>query len=267
MAAARCALVAGIVAGQADQRGLVVTAHFKGGAASPDVLVVVIQPVGQVLAEPAARQPGNRTADAHQVRDRRRCGDDPISLIVSAISAARLERKLLRQRLGDVLHRAANGVAAIQRALRPAQHFDPLDIVDIEHGGLRAVEIYVIKVDADALLEARDRILLADTADEGGQRGVGAARGFQRHVRRRLRQFGDVDRAGARKLIAAERRDGDRNIDQPLLTATGGDDDPADPSRQHRSHDQHARTIRENTRLVHPCYSHCVSLWPLLIDS
>ena len=78
--------------------------------------------------------------------------------------------ELVTELPGDILDRAADSVAAIKRALRAAQHFDPLDIVDIEHGGLRAVEIDVVKIDPDALLEARNRVLLADAADEGGER-------------------------------------------------------------------------------------------------
>ena len=55
---------------------------------------------------------------------------------------------------GDIFDRAADGVAAIKRALRPAQHFDPLDIVDIEHRSLRTIEVDVVEVDPDALFEA-----------------------------------------------------------------------------------------------------------------
>ena len=73
-------------------------------------------------------------------------------------------------RRGHIFDRAADRVAAVERALRPAQNFDPLDVVDVEHRGLRTVEIDVVEIEADALLEPGDRVLLADAADEGGQR-------------------------------------------------------------------------------------------------
>jgi hypothetical protein len=31
------------------------------------------------------------------------------------------------------------------------------DVVDVEHGGLRAVEVHVVEIEADARLEAGDR--------------------------------------------------------------------------------------------------------------
>src|SRR3546814_3448692 len=78
----------------------------------------------------------------------------------------------------------ADRVAAVERALRPAQHLDPLDVVYVEHRGLRAVQINVVEIDADACLETRHRILLADAADERGERRVGAARRLERDVGR-----------------------------------------------------------------------------------
>ena len=141
--------------------------QFEGAARGPDVLVVVVLTGREVLAEPTARQARHRTADAHKVADRRRGGYDGIGLVIGAIGRADLEVGLVRKRLGHVLHRAADGVAAVERALRTAQHFDALDVVDVEHRRLRAVEIDVVEIDADALLEARNRILLADAADEG----------------------------------------------------------------------------------------------------
>src|SRR3546814_5533601 len=96
------------------------------------------------------------------------------------------------------LFRSADRVAAIERALRPSQDFDALDVVDVEHRGLGAVQIDVVEIDADALFEARDRVLLADAADEGAERRVRAARDFERGVRGRRANVGDVDRAGLR---------------------------------------------------------------------
>ena len=101
--------------------------------------------------------------------------DDQVDLVVGA-KLARALSSSVGEPAGDIFDRAADRVAAVERALRPAQHLDPLDVVNVEHGGLRAVEIDVVEIEADAGLEAGDRILLADAADEGGQGRVGAAR-------------------------------------------------------------------------------------------
>jgi hypothetical protein len=91
-----------------------------------------------------------------------------------------------------VLDRAADRVAAVERALRAAQHLDPLDVVDFEHRRLGSVQVDVVEIEADARLEAGDRVLLADAADEGGERRVGAARRLEGDVRRGVGQSGDV---------------------------------------------------------------------------
>ena len=88
-------------------------------------------------------------------------------------------------------------------------------------------EIDVVEIEADALLEAGDRVLLADAADEGGQGRVGAARGFERDVGRGVADVGDVDRALALELLAGICGDGDRHVLQRFFAAARGDDDVA----------------------------------------
>src|SRR3546814_2735738 len=82
-------------------------------------------------------------------------------------------------------------------------------VVDVEHRRLRAVEIDVVEIDADPGLEARHRVLLADAADEGGEGRIGAARIFERGVRRHVGDGGDVDGAGLGERVA--RNGGDRS--------------------------------------------------------
>ena len=203
--------------------------HFKRAARGIDVLVIVFSARGQVGPETVAGQAGERAAnpdDAGAV-DRGRGSDDAIGLVVAAIGAAHLQAEIVGQALGHILDRAAHGVAAIERALRTAQNFDAFDVIDVEHRTLRAVEVHVVEVDADALFKARNRILLANAADEGRKGGVGAAAGFQRHVGHLFCQRGDVHRAGVGKLVAGQGGDGDRHVDQRFLAATGGDDDLA----------------------------------------
>ena len=116
--------------------------------------------------------------------------------------------------------------------MRTAQHLDPLDIVNIEHGSLGGVEIDVVDIEPDASLETRDRILLADAADKGCQRRIRTAADFQREVGNHLADFGELQRAARDQVVPAERSDRNRHVDQPLFPAPGGDDDLAAFCRQ-----------------------------------
>jgi hypothetical protein len=211
MATARVGHVVGVIAGDAGKD--LAAMQFDGAASGDDVLVVIALPGGQVFAETITRQPREGAAHPHQpiAVERRAGGDDAIGLIVAAIGAAQLDMRLVVQLLRHIFDRAADGVAAIERTLRPAQHLDPLDIIDIQHGGLRAVEIDIIEIDAHALLEARNRVLLAHAADKGRKGGVGAARGFQRDVGHFVGQSGDISGALRGQLVARKGRDGDRH--------------------------------------------------------
>ena len=126
-----------------------------------------------------------------------------------------------------VFNRAANRVAAIERALRSAQDFDPFDVENVQDRALWACNIYIINVETDAGLEAPERVLLADAANERDQGGVGAACHFDRCVRGRTLDGRDIDRAGGFQLVSAERRNGQRYIDQVFFAALGGHRHPA----------------------------------------
>ncbi|MNQ44173.1 hypothetical protein D3C85_579200 [compost metagenome] len=193
-----------------------------------DVLVVVLRARGQVRAVAVARIAGNGAADAQGVGQGRRARGDQIDLIIAAISALQRQLRVLTQALGHVLDRAADGVAAIEGALRPAQDFQPLDVEDVQDRALRTGHINVVDIEADPRLEAPQRVLLADAADEAGQGRVGAARDLDRGVRGLLLQGGDVGGASLFQSLGADGGDGDRHVLQRLFTATGGDDDVVD---------------------------------------
>src|SRR4029079_14230933 len=99
------------------------------------------------------------------------------------------------QPLGDIFDGAADRVSCIQRALRAAKDLDPVDVIDIQNRSLRSVEINVVQVKSDALLEAGDRVLLADTANEGCQCRIGRTRIFDCDVWSRIADVGDVSGA------------------------------------------------------------------------
>ena len=213
-----------VIEGQAEEqvRG---RGQLDADAGGQNVLVIVLCAGGQVGSEAVALIAGDRRADAQHFAQRRRAGDDQVLLVIGADRGADGQFGLGRDARRHVLDGAADGVAAVQRALGPAQHLDALDVEDVEHRALGAGDIDVVHIKSHAGLEAPKRILLADTADEADQGGVGAARDLDRGVGALLLQDGDVRGAGLLQALGAEGRHCDRNLPQGFLAAAGGDDD------------------------------------------
>ena len=227
MALAGVGVVLGIVAGNADLE-VGINVPFGRQAGRCDVLVVVVLAGDDVLAVAVAIERCDRAADAERVRQGRAGRDDDFFLAVGADSGAHVERRLIGQRTGDVFDSATDGVATVERALRAAQDFDALDVEHVKDGALRTVEIDVVNIDADTGFETGNRVLLADTADEGGERGVGATRDFERNVRGNFRDFGDVCDAEFGEQVAIKGGDRQWHVDEVLFAALGGDDDRAE---------------------------------------
>ena len=220
----RIALVPAVIARQAEE-GAVRGLEFKRPAGRPYVLVVIVGTRSAILAETSTAKAGDRRPNAKRGRQRGRGRHDKVSLSVGAEIGPNGELGLVGQTAGDVFDCPADSIAAVQRALRTAQNFDPLDVVDVEHRGLRAIEINVVEIKADALFEARYRVLLPDPADKGGERRVGPARGFDGDVRGGRADVGDVQGALTCQLLASKSSDGDRDVDQQFVAAPRGDDD------------------------------------------
>ncbi len=224
MAVTRRRVILDAVPGEAHEQ-LVGGGPLGAGAVGGDVLVVLLFTGKQVGAEAVAVVFGEGAADGEGVAQRDGGRDQGIALIIAADRAAPHELELVAETLGHVLDRAADGVAAVERALRTAQDLDATHIEDVEHGALRASDIDVVDIEAHARLEAPERILLADAADEGDQGRVGAAGDLDGRVRGLLLQRRDVGGAGALKLLGRQSRNGDGHVLQLLVAATGGDDD------------------------------------------
>ena len=133
--------------------------------------------------------------------------------------------------LVTMLTRAAFGVAAEQRALRAAQHFDPLDVEQRGVEALLAAEIDAVDIDADALV-ARGLVGVErhDAADADGQRRLARFEG--RDAQARDRAVGEIEQALGRGGRSSAWRVGDADRDRRLLEvgfALGrGDDDRAE---------------------------------------
>ncbi|MNE43756.1 hypothetical protein D3C80_1379480 [compost metagenome] len=183
----------------------------------------------QVRAVAVAQIAGDSRRDSELLVEGQFGRGDDIALVEAAVGGADLALGLIGvDTLGDVFDRAADGVAAVKRALRPAQDFDALDVEDVQNRRLRTGDIDIIHIEADARLEAPQRVLLADAADEGDQGRVGAPRRLQRQAGRRTGQFGDVRRALLFQLLGRESRDGDRHVLQGFFATAGGDDHVVD---------------------------------------
>ena len=130
----------------------------------------------------------------------------------------------VRTDVGDV-ERTCRGVAAEQRALRPAQHFDPLDVDEFaqRHAGARLVG--TVDEDADGAFEAdivRRGTDAAHAQHDRARSELGLACG---EAGRQCRDLLDVDDALRFKLL---RRDGghrQRNVLHVLRTAGRRHDD------------------------------------------
>ena len=182
------------------------------------------------LAVAVALQVRDRGAEVNVIRhDRRRAADLDVALVVAAAGRRDVERRVFRDDVArHVLDGARERVLAVKRALRAAQHFDALDVVDVEQGTLRTRDVDVIQIDADAGLEAPQRVVLADAADIGVDRAGGRAPGIHFDVRR---VRGDVfERADVllQQLVGSERGDRDRDVLQALFAPPGRDGDLLD---------------------------------------
>ena len=128
-----------------------------------------------------------------------------------------------RCRRGDG-HRARGCVLAIERALRTAQHFDPLNIDQIEGRRGRTGIIDLVNIEASARLKA----VIGEVrgAAEAPYIDLGIARivGRELHAGDHFRQLGDIRRIGLGQKLAAEHGHGCGNILNIFIAVTGGND-------------------------------------------
>ena len=133
---------------------------------------------------------------------------------------------------GDQADRAADRIAALERALRAAQDLDPLEIEQVEIGAGQRGIIDVVDIHADAGLIGRVKSTWPtpriEAADRGAERGALLA---QRHVRRLVGDFGEAALAALLEQCGGHRGDRERRVLQPLLAELGGDDDVLLPAR------------------------------------
>ena len=111
--------------------------HFLAGC---DVVNVPVLPLLKEGAQPEADGFAQRAA----------CGQPEVQLVVGGVAPPESEVEILARRLGDHIHHAGRSVLAEQRALRPAQHFDALDVQQVAEGLGRSDQGHVVHDDGNA---------------------------------------------------------------------------------------------------------------------
>ncbi|MNI44995.1 hypothetical protein D3C73_993960 [compost metagenome] len=128
---------------------------------------------------------------------------------------------------GNEADGAAGGVAAVQGALRAAQHLDPVDVEDQPLGHDRDRIGDLVHIDADGGRVVGGVVLKADAAHP--ELGRAAAEGrFDLQIGGGVLKLIDVGDALLRQAFAAEDAEGDADILSRLFAPLGGDDNLVD---------------------------------------
>ena len=125
----------------------------------------------------------------------------------------------------DHVDRSAHRIAAVERALRSAQHLDPLHIQEIGEITGRASEIDPVEMDSRRGIGAAEHIVRADAANIDLREGR-----VLRHqqVRRQRGEIAHILDAGDVERLAVEGGDRQRRVLEAGRTGAGrGDDDIA----------------------------------------
>ncbi len=132
---------------------------------------------------------------------------------------------------GDHRDHAGRGVAAEQCALRPAQHFDPVERPELGQGNAGARPIDAVDIGRDRAFETGVVANRSDAADASGRSAAfGGGRGDQQGWRQ-LGQRPKIGRAAVLERIRGDRADRHRNVGQGLVPAGRGNDDVAGVDR------------------------------------
>ena len=148
------------------------------------------------------------------------------AIVVVAGRQQAVDAELAGRLLRDDVDRTAGGVAAVERALRPAKHFDALDVGEVEGRGLRARLVDAVDVEADAPVLGDD-VRIADTlsAHEQHQCRRRTGIGCEIEAGRRLHDALEVGDARGLQSGGRDRGDRDRRALKAFGTPFGGDHD------------------------------------------
>ncbi len=187
------------------------------------VPVVILAVEHRILDIAVALGVERSEADGEALADRTGDRAAQLHLVVGAVGGKQAGVELIARPAGDEAQGAADRVLAVERALRAAQHLDPLQVEQVELGASDAAVIDAVDIDADRRVEGLQRVRLTDAANEdvGGVGGAAALDDVE--VRHRALQAGRVGRLDAVEAALREGADRGRHALQILLGAAGGD--------------------------------------------
>ena len=218
---ARSVAVARIVGRQIDiERRVGLPAQLR--AHRLHILVLFVA-AAQILRIAVVLARTGRQAEADGVRHRaahRRRDVDPV-----IVAVARLEAPFERVAglLGHIVDQAADDALAETERLRPLEHLDALEVIEVEQRAGAARQIDAVDEDADRRVGAGALDVRTDAADE--QFGIDRALGAELEPRNAVGDFGEILDAGLFERGAAERLDRNRHVLQAFGALARGDDD------------------------------------------
>ena len=180
-----------------------------------------------------AQRPPHAIAGLQAPRDREgqgvREGDVREEVGVAPAQAAGFEvdaaAAVAHRLLGDDVEGAAQGVAAGQAALRPAQEFDALDVHQVHVGAHVAPQVHAVQIDADRRIGGDDVVLQTDAAHEdGGVPGAALAEVGLHHVGGELLDLVELGEAARADAGLIQRGDGGGHVRQCFCPPPRRDD-------------------------------------------
>ena len=168
-----------------------------------------------------------RHGKAHSHSIAQRAGNRALELVKAFIADRNLgARGKVKARLArrDV-DGARRRVLAVERTLRPAQHFDPIDIEEIECRRCRSRIIDIVDIDADARFDAVVGKTESRPEPADVERGVARILRIELQRRSQLLHAVDVERAGPVDMFTTQHRQGDRHGLRRFRPVPRGDED------------------------------------------
>ena len=175
-----------------------------------DTIVVIL-----IVCVTVAVEVQTRDADTDRVGNRQ--VEHAFHLLRVVIAILELARAMHGGQVGlggDEVDHAGRGVATEQRSLRPAQHLDALEIVELALEQPRRHEWHIVDVDAGRRVAGRARAEVADTTDREARRGE--VRLGEGYVGQRLLERQRIDDLLLLQIVGGECADRDRHVLQTL---------------------------------------------------
>ena len=203
---------------QAACEGLLVAVGIACSASELIFVVAVVREVGECYS---SEQASIRIQGAAPAR---------LELMRAKVANACFDRKVRGRRWcrADVLDRAANCIATIERALRTAQHFDSFHVHHIEKGALRPAHIDIVEVDANAGVCERKRVSLPNPANVDDR--IGGIAQVEAQVGDDILNVTKILHLKPAEVGCGQRGDGKRRIREALIALAGSHDNFLDQS-------------------------------------